>query len=631
MKKITILLTALIMFLAVGCEDYLDVNRNVDAPDYVEGYLYLAGIQQAYQGIYWDIRAVGPFTQMMGTNNGSYASFANNYYIEGSDAGGEIWRLVYWNQGMNLENLINQSMEAEDWTLAGIGYAIKAFSWDMMTKFHGELPMKDAYVNGLLSHNYDYQKDIYPQVQEWAYKAIELLEKTDNHNYGNKISANDYIYRGDKSKWIKFAYAVLVRNYSSLSNKTNFNSEYAPKLLEAVSKSFKSTDDDAMVTVAGGSQGAAQSTYNNFWGTARANLAANYSTNSWFQHEYAVQVFTGTVPKYDEATGEKSKTGTNPYYPFELAAKQIITDTLKTAGHFDPRVVAKLGTTSDPLFKNSNNEDSVKAFKYYGGSFTSTTGPIGTAPSIYGRNAKSDYVGAVNDGKGRWLYHDEAPYILTSYAEIKFCEAEALFKLNRKAEALAAFKEAVKADMEFTAKYLKDNKAGEAAGGDKITKTLFNKLSAEYLAGPYVDGLSVSDFTLSHIMMQKWVALYPWGATEAWVDMRKYHYDIQYTGEYPSSGNGWTNALVTQKWDSNPDKVYKGLYLAPAQVANRKGLYNINNEGAPCYRLRPRYNSEYMWNLGSLEKLTPIPGTATNYQTSIPWFAYPNEMPTSIK
>ena len=33
-------------------EDYLDVNRNVDAPDHVEGYLYLAGIQQYYLGEY---------------------------------------------------------------------------------------------------------------------------------------------------------------------------------------------------------------------------------------------------------------------------------------------------------------------------------------------------------------------------------------------------------------------------------------------------------------------------------------------------------------------------------------------------------------------------------------------------
>src|SRR5690606_129157 len=128
-----------------------------DAPDNVEGYLYLASILQQYQGIYWDNRAIAPLTQMMGSNSTTYSAFAANYYVAGSDAGGEIWRVAYWNQGMNLENLINQSLEAEDCTLAGIGYAIKAFSWDLLTKVHGELPMKEAFVPGLLSHDYDYQ------------------------------------------------------------------------------------------------------------------------------------------------------------------------------------------------------------------------------------------------------------------------------------------------------------------------------------------------------------------------------------------------------------------------------------------------------------------------------------------
>lgn len=622
-KKIsTIILLASMLFTNVSCDDYLDVNKNVDAPDYVEGYLYLAGIIEQYQGMYMDIRATGPLTQMMGTS--SYTSFATNYYSVGSDAGGEIWRVTYWLQGMNLENMINQSIKAEDWTLAGIGYAIKAYSWDQLTKQHCDLPMKEAFVNGLLSHNYDYQKDIYPQIREWAYKAIEYLEKTDNHNYGTKISANDYIYNGDKAKWIKFAYGVIVRNLASLSNKSNFTTDYAQELIDCANKSFQSADDDAAIAVAGGSASAAYSAYNNFWGTNRENLTRNY-----FQHEYAVQVFTGSVPKYDETTGEKYSVEGNKYYPYELADKQIICDTLvKVAGHYDPRVAVKLATTDDPLYNSMDNADSIKAHKYYGGSFTSYSGPIGSAPSYYGRNASSTYNGTIQDGKGRWIYRDDAPYILMTCAELKFCLAEAYWKLNKKDEAFAAFKEGVKADMNFTAKYIYPGTKGQAVGGDKITKSLFTTLAAQYTAGPYVDGLSLSNFSLSHIMMQKWVALYPWGALEAWVDMRKYHYDIKYTGEYPASGNGWDLSMVNQKWDTDATKVYKGFYLSPAQVQGRKVTYNTLNQGAPCYRIRPRYNSEYMWNKPSLESLVPISGTADNYQCSIPWFAYPGDLPS---
>jgi hypothetical protein len=632
--SISVVLLASFMFITTSCEDWLDVNKNVDAPDYVEGYLYLAGILQQYQGMYWDIRATGPLTQMMGTT--SYTTFASHYYSTGSDAGGEIWRVVYWLQGMNLENMINQSVAAENWTLAGIGYAIKAYSWDQMTKFHGELILKDAFVPGLLAHRYDYQDTIYKSVRDWAYKAVEYLNMTDATGYGTKISANDFIYGGDPEKWKKFAYGVIVSNLASLSNKADFNTAYATELLDAASKSFASNDDNATLKVAGGGAAAAQSGYNNFWGTARVNLSRSY-----FQHEYAVQVFTGTVPAYDQATGNKTTVTGNSYYPYQLADKQIICDTIITVpGHYDPRVAVKLATTDDAAYTNLDNAYAIKKRRYYGGSFTGTGGPIGSAPSFYGRNSSSAATStndAAHDGSGRWLYRDDAPYILMTYAQLRFCVAEALWKLDRKSEALQAFRDGVKADLDFTGEYIVTGKPGKivdevqttlgVTGGDKLTKGVFTTMASEYAAGPYVDGLTEADFSLSHIMMQKWVALYPWGASEAWVDMRKYHYDIEYTGDYPKSGNGWDLTTITQKWDTDPDKVYKGLYLAPAQVQSRKGVYNTFNEGSPCYRIRPRYNSEYMWNKPSLEGLKPISGMAPNYQTSIPWFAYPGAMP----
>ncbi|AUC22525.1 hypothetical protein BTO15_10695 [Polaribacter sejongensis] len=620
-NKLIYILIAFFSF--TSCEEYLDVNNNIDAPAEVEGYLYLAGITQQYQGIYYDLRAIAPMTQMMGTS--SYTSFASNYYNLGSDAGGEIWRMTYWSQGQNLENLINQSIEAEDWTLAGIGLAMKAYSWDLLTKVHGEVPMNDAFVPSLLQHDYDYQKDVYTQVREWAYEAIEMLEKTDDQSYGDKLTNNDFIYGGDKEMWKKFSYAIIVRNLASLSNKSDFSGTYAQELITAAGKSFQSPSDDATVSVGGGSQSAPYSSYNNFWGTARGNLSYSY-----FQHDYAVQVFTGTVPKYEDATGDKIHiiNTTNYYHPVELADKQIITDTLTNElGHYDPRVAVKLATESNPTYLNLNNTDSIKAYQYYGGSFTGSTGPIGQAPSFYGRTLSSQYQGTVHDGTGRWIYRDDAPYILTTYSEIQFCLAETYWKLGQKTDAFEAFKRGVSADMQTTARYISTGSEGSASGGDKITTSVFNSLASEYLNGPYAGALPLNEFTLSHIMMQKWVSLYPWGASEAWVDMRKYNYDIEYSGDVPSTGNGFVHALVDQKKDTDDTKVYKGFYLAPAQVEGRKGSYYTQNEGSPSYRIRPRFNSEYMWNIPSLEILKPISGTAENYHTSIPWFVYPGDLP----
>ena len=609
-----------------SCDDYLDVNKNTDVPDYVEGYLYLSGIQQQYQGIYWDIRAIGPLTQMMGTS--SYSNFANHYYSKASDAAGEVWRMVYWNQGMNLENMINQSVEAENWTLAGIGLAMKAFSWDLLTKIHGEAPMKQAYVAGLLSHEYDYQYDIYPQVREWAYQAIEYLQKEDNSSYGNRIKNNDFIYGGDKDKWIKFAYAVIARNLASLTNKRDFKEKYYDEFMTAVNHAFTSNDDNATLSIWGGGADAAQSGYNNFWGTYRGNLVYSY-----WQHDYPVQLFTGTIRKYDENGNfiptEDTTELAKQHYPYQLLDKQITSDTLPDAGHFDPRRLVKLATVDSAASKTIDDRETLRSLYYAGSGFTSASGPIATAPSFWGRNATSN---TTYDGSGRWLYRDDAPYVMTTYAELLFDLAEVQFKYGSKSDAFQTWKKALAADMEFTANYIvAGNTDGTYHQGDKVTKATFNALAQEYLNGPYVANLPMSDFSLSHIMMQKYLALYPWGAPEIWVDLRKYFYDIDYTGDYPTgNGNGWDKTIIYQKRDEDPNKVYKGFWLLPAQVQGRKGTYNADNNGSPCFRIRPRYNSEYVWNQNNLDALLPIGGQALDYQCSIMWFCYPGDMPTSL-
>lgn len=617
-----------------SCDDFLDVNKNTDAPDYVEGYLYLAGIQQAYYGIYFDLRALCPLTQMMGTS--SYTNFANNYYSKASDAGGEAWRMVYWNQGMNLENMINQSEAAENWTLAGIGYAIKAYSWDFLTKVNGEAPMKQAFVPGLLSHEYDYQDAIYDQVRVWAKKAIECLEKEDKTNYGTRISQNDYIYGGDKAKWIKFAYAVIARNLASLTNKNDFKQKYYDEFIDACNKAFASNDDNALLKITGGGADAAQSSYNNFWGPYRGNLS-----NSYWQHDFAVQTMTGTMPIYNEEGNKITHTiivkndkgedveQTHPRFPYELAEKQIICDTLEEVGHFDPRPLLKLGTASGNDTTGVKDPKLLRKYYFKGSGFTSATGPIGQAENFWGR---TEAITDAKDGEGRWLYSNGAPYVLTTYAELLFDLAEVQFKYGSKADAFETWKKAIAADMEFSAKYIQKESLATVGGkvyhqGDKVDQATFKAMAQEYLNGPFVAGLPMSEFSLSHIMMQKYIALFPWGASEVWVDLRKYHFDIAYTGDVPSFGNGWDKTLINQKRDDDATKVYKGFYLAPANVQGRRSAYNERNNGAPCYRLRPRYNSEYMWNLNNLKALKPIPGDADDYQCSIPWFAYPGDMP----
>lgn len=624
MKKfLTILLLASATFFNAGCDSYLDVNKNVDAPDQVDAHLYLAGILGYYMGYYYDLRGLMPLCQYTGTSGSGYNFGYYHTYIVGSDYMGEIWKMVYWTQGRNLENLLSQSIAAKNWRLAGIGYAIKANSWDMLTKEYGEAPLRQAYESGRLAFDYEYQPEIMDSVRAWANRAIEYLSMTDATEYGSKLTETDLMYHGDAEKWKRFAYGVIVRNLSAMSHKNDFVSGgYADQLIAAAANALQTADDDATVEVQPGGS-TTISAYNNFFGVYRGNL-----TTSYWQQDYPVQLATGTVPIYDEETAEKIRySGEYTYKPAEV---QYITDTTFEVGHYDPRLAAKFSTLYDPAHEWMGIRDSVANpnRRYYGGGFTGSAGSQGTAPTMF-NTASGTSPNLSNAGTGRWIFRDDAPYILMSASEIQFCVAEAYWMKGDKAAALNAFKKAVALDMDFTLKYLHPGTPNSSeGGGDKITNALFKELAAEYLEGPYVGGLTTSTLTLSHIMLQKYMALWPWGALETWVDLRKVMYDIQYTGEYPSNGNGWTTTTLDQKKDSDPTKIYKGFYLTSA--AERGGSFSSRNEGSPSFRIRPRYNSEYMWNLEALRGLKPISGDDDKYSCSFMWFCYPGDMPQSL-
>ena len=131
--------------------------------------------------------------------------------------------MSYWLQGMNLEFIINDGREMGQYKLAGIGLAIKAYSWHTLASLHGDLPVKDAYVPGLLSHRYDSQEYAFQMVRSWAYQAIAELEKEDKTVYPSRIATSDLVYQGNADKWKKFAYAVLARNYIAMSGKNDLH------------------------------------------------------------------------------------------------------------------------------------------------------------------------------------------------------------------------------------------------------------------------------------------------------------------------------------------------------------------------------------------------------------------------
>jgi hypothetical protein len=162
-------------------------------------------------------------------------------------------------------------------------------------------------------------------------------------------------------------------------------------------------------------------------------------------------------------------------------------------------------------------------------------------------------------------------------------KAEAAFRMGDKATALAAYKNGIAAHIDFV------NARNQDDGQQPLPITAAEK--AAFLADPNIVP-TAANLTLTHIMVQKYIALWGWGFNEAWMDMRRFHYtDID-----PLTGQ----------------QVYPGFSIP--------GNLYPDNGGKPAYRIRPRYNSEYVWNRESLDK---IGGLALDYHTVVPWIFTP--------
>ena len=181
----------------------------------------------------------------------------------------------------------------------------------------------------------------------------------------------------------------------------------------------------------------------------------------------------------------------------------------------------------------------------------------------------------------RYLFSDKSKIPLMTYAQLQFVKAEAALKMGDQATALAAYINGISSHIDWVnARNLDDNQAAaQITAAEK----------AAFLASP---AIVPPVLTLSHIMSQKYIAQWAWGHNEIWMDMRRYHYtDID-----PVSGT----------------QVFRGF--TPPTV-----LYTLN-AGKIVERIRPRYNSEYVWNRAALEV---IGGLADDYHTKPMWITQP--------
>jgi hypothetical protein len=537
MKKIYFIIIVALVFSSSGCKKYLDINSNPNGPSQADPALYLASIESQYAwGVQFDARALATIVQNWSNSStgNTFAPFEQHGYIKGSDASADLFRNVYWKGGFNTIDMINNARAETKWDLVGIGLALQAWGWQMLTDYHGELPVTQAFRDPTQNtFPYDSQDTIYAFVKNLCMQALDEFNKTGDGIGSPLLLRFDLMYKGNVAKWKKFVYGILALNEHHLIKKSSYN---ADNVIKYVDSSFAGNSDDAIVPFAGTVAGSNPDA--NFFGPLRSNLA------SFGQSGFIVRLTDGSV-----------------------------------FGSPDPRRLIMLTPSTDGVYRGlapySTQSSTVAA---------SSTGVKNMWGVLMGSTPAA--------GTGKYLFQDKAPFPLMTYSMMQFIKAEAALKKGDNTTALSAYTKAINASLDFV-------QIGATAPGatptgtttifpfntDATVNSNFNTQKAVFLANPSVIPTTGAGLTIQMILLQKFIALWSYGFIETWVDMRKYDYS---------------------------STVYTTLTL-PSPLF-------VDNAGKLMYRMRPRYNSEYIWNI---DALTAIGGFNPDYQTYKMWIQLP--------
>lgn len=152
----------------------------------------------------------------------------------------------------------------------GVADVLLSYHISLVTDLWGDAPLSDAFNRETLTPKYDSQQDLYKSSMTLIDEAITELAKTTSTL--KLLSTNDLIHGGDRTKWLKTAYALKARLLNKVSKTPAYN---AASVLQAVTTSYISNADDA---------GMASFQLRNNWATVAVSNAAA-SLGGWLSEQ----------------------------------------------------------------------------------------------------------------------------------------------------------------------------------------------------------------------------------------------------------------------------------------------------------------------------------------------------------
>ncbi len=562
-----------------SCSDFLDVNVDPDKPNNTTAevanrvpwiqrmFMYSAGITN-----YRTSMIAGVLYSTSGSHGPAAVTW--NFQPATTTSSYQTW---FVETAANLNDLYDKAKAENAYHYMAVADIYHALGFMQMLDLYGEIPYTEALGNSPVPA-YDDGKTIFNGCIAKLDEAIKLLSEAQPAT-ATPLSKGDLMNGGDAQKWLKMAYGLKARFLLKLSKKAEFDPD---AILDCLAKGPQSINDNSVMPCYNSGQDVTDYLMGDPIMTNGNWNCVAYGTTQRITKYYTDLLtnmrgagvedprYTKIVPavmtniKLDEngkvqSYGWARSKGVDCHGDCErlkaLGWNSIVAPTWKSKDNVikynikDQAQREAFAAEIGKIHKTVVNKDTVKVTYQAGSVFVNSSNYAYAGDTAYvslrsnskltGNQSKEEndvnwYFStddALNAGAvgstGSFQTRPVSDFEIMTYHEACFIKAEVLFRKGDRAGALAAYKDGIKAHLDYMQKKLTAWK-GQGFNNPDMMPMDDAKIAA-YLASDAVCQ-NASDLTMSDIMLQKYVAM---GCSlENWNDMRRFNYSAGNIGDF---------------------------------------------------------------------------------------------------
>lgn len=238
---ILVLLPVTLLHISCSKEAFTKANINTNAPQVVTPGNILPAVENAIA--YTQGGDLSRFSTLFVQHSVGFSRQAAAYYkyVLTSTDFDTPWGNMYTSVLGNDRDLMQKADAGQYNAYSGISRIIMAYSLQLLVDEWGKVPYSQALLAAANTHPvYDDDKALYDTIANLINVGITQL--SDPKSGGLTPGADDMVYGGDASKWIKFGHAIMARLYI---HQSKGDAAMAAKALAEANLAFANNSDNA--------------------------------------------------------------------------------------------------------------------------------------------------------------------------------------------------------------------------------------------------------------------------------------------------------------------------------------------------------------------------------------------------